>query len=284
MSGRREGKSRSGGRAGDAKGREGTVAIDASFVRQILDINPHLIFAKDREGRFTLVNRALAEIYGTTVEELTGKRDSDFNADSSEVENFRRDDLAVMDGLQEKFIAEELITDASGRRRWLQTIKRPIVGPNGKADQVLGVATDITRHKEAEDGIQRLVHADPLTGLANRILLDARVRQDLSRAHRAREPLALIFLDVDRFKNVNDTLGHRIGDELLIQVAARLDSIVRDEDTLCRLGGDEFVLVLPNTDADGAANVAEKLLKITAPSYRLEQHVLTCTVSAHRAT
>ena len=156
----------------------------------------------------------------------------------------------------------------------------PMHDPDGLVSGYVHTLVDITRHKEAEDGIQRLVHADPLTGLANRILLDARVRQDLSRAHRAREPLALIFLDVDRFKNVNDTLGHRIGDELLIQVAARLDSIVRDEDTLCRLGGDEFVLVLPNTDADGAANVAEKLLKITAPSYRLEQHVLTCTVSA----
>jgi len=121
-----------------------------AFLRQVLDINPNLIFAKDREGRFSLVNEAVADAYGTTVEDLVGRTDRDFNSNEEEVEFFRRMDLEVMDTLQERFIPEETITDAHGRTRWLQTVKRPIVGPDGRAEHVLGAATDITARREAE--------------------------------------------------------------------------------------------------------------------------------------
>ena len=166
--------------------------------------------------------------------------------------------------------------DGSVYPEWL-SISR--VEREGLTTNYIGTFIDITQHKEAEASIQRLAHFDPLTGLPNRSLLDERLRHDLSRAHRGRESLALMFLDLDRFKNVNDSLGHRIGDELLIQVAQRLKGAVREEDTVSRLGGDEFILVLPSTDAAGAAHVAAKLLEITAPPYRIEQHELSCTAS-----
>jgi PAS domain S-box-containing protein len=121
-----------------------------AFLRQVIDIIPHMIFAKDREGRFTLVNEALAQLYGSTVQELEGKTDADFNPNLEEVEQFRRDDLAVMDSLQEKLIPEEAITDAAGQTRWLRTIKRPLVDVDGVANQILGVATDITERKQLE--------------------------------------------------------------------------------------------------------------------------------------
>ena len=126
-----------------------------AFLRQIIDINPHMIFAKDRESRFILVNQAVAEVYGTTVEALIGKTDADFNDNPDEVANFRRDDLRVLDTLEEQFIPEEPITDAEGRRRWLSTIKRPLLGPDGRADRLLGVATDITERKEAAEARER---------------------------------------------------------------------------------------------------------------------------------
>jgi len=131
--------------------------VDASFqeIDQVLDLNPSFIFAKDREGRFTLANQAVAEAYGTTVESLLGKTDSDFNPNPEEVDHFRRDDQEVMDTHREKFIPLESITDAAGKLRWLQTIKRPIVGPGGQAHQILGVATDVTLRKQAEDSLQR---------------------------------------------------------------------------------------------------------------------------------
>jgi PAS domain S-box-containing protein len=135
---------------------ESTLEAERAFLRQVIDLNPNFIFAKDRQGRFTLVNRAVAEAYGTTVEGLIDKTDADFSANPAEVDHFRADDLQVMDSLQEKFIPEETITDASGRTLWLQTIKRPIIGEDGLAHQILGVATDITLRKQAQADLMQL--------------------------------------------------------------------------------------------------------------------------------
>lgn len=139
----------------ERKRAEDELSKQRSFLRQVIDLNPNFIFAKDREGRFTLVNQAVAEAYGTTVENLLGKNDADFNPNAEEVEWFRQDDLDVMDTLQEKFIPEEVITDARGNVRWLQTIKRPIVSPEGAVTQMLGVATDITARKQVEEALHR---------------------------------------------------------------------------------------------------------------------------------
>lgn len=129
---------------------EHELELQHAFLRQIIDTNPNLIFVKNLEGQFTLVNRAVAEAYGTTVEGLVGKKDSDFNPNEEEVRAFLRDDLTVIESMQERFIPEEPLTDTNGKLRWLQTIKRPLVSSDGSAKQVLGVATDITARKEAE--------------------------------------------------------------------------------------------------------------------------------------
>src|SRR6185295_4062472 len=108
------------------------------------DLNPSFIFAKDREGRFTLVNRALADAFGKSVEELIGQTEDVLSLDHSEIENFRSDDLEVMTSLREKFIPEESITTPQGEVRYVQTVKRPILSEDGTANQILGIATDIT--------------------------------------------------------------------------------------------------------------------------------------------
>ena len=123
---------------------------ERAFLRQVIDINPNFVFAKDREGRFTLVNQAVADAYGTTVENLIGRTDADFNSNKEEVEHFRRGDLMVMNSLRELWIPEEKITDSRGTVRWLQTVKRPVVGDDGHAHQVLGVSTDLTERLRAE--------------------------------------------------------------------------------------------------------------------------------------
>ena len=134
---------------------ESELAAQRSFLRQVIDLNPSFVFAKDGAGRFTLVNQAVADAYGTSVQRLLGKTDADFNPNTEQVELFRRDELEVMHTLKEKFIPEEVITDAGGQLRWLQTIKRPILSADGMANQVLGIATDITARKEAERALRQ---------------------------------------------------------------------------------------------------------------------------------
>ena len=134
--------------------RERELERQRAFLRQVIDITPHLVFAKDRAGRFTLVNRALAALYGVAVDDLIGRGDADFNPNVDEVARFRRDDLEVIDSGRERVIAEEPITDAAGRQRWLRTIKRPLAVDDEPADQVLGVATDITEQKAAAAALE----------------------------------------------------------------------------------------------------------------------------------
>jgi len=138
---------------------------------------------------------------------------------------------------------------------------------------------DITDRKESESQIQKLAHFDALTNLPNRILLQDHFKYALSLVKRNNGKLAVIFLDLDHFKDINDTLGHSIGDLLLIEVANRLQSTLREEDTLSRLGGDEFILILPGTDSHGAANVSQKLLSIMSKPYHIDSFELTVTGS-----
>jgi len=136
---------------GDRKRAEEELHRSHTFLRQVIDTDPDLIFAKDREGRFTMANKAVADWYGTTVEGLIGKSDAAFNSNAEEVEFFRQNDLEVMNSGRDRFIPEERITDASGRTRWVQTVKRPIFDDHGRAHMVLGAATDITERKRMEE-------------------------------------------------------------------------------------------------------------------------------------
>jgi PAS domain S-box-containing protein len=136
---------------GERKRAEAELRRSHTFLRQVIDTDPDLIFAKDREGRFAMANKAVADWYGTTVDDLVGKSDADFNSNADEVEFFRENDLEVMNSGRDRFIPEEKCTDAKGRTRWLQTVKRPIFDDDGRVHLVLGAATDITERKRMEE-------------------------------------------------------------------------------------------------------------------------------------
>lgn len=151
--------------------REREIERQRHFLRAVIDINPHLIFAKDREGRFTLVNQAVAEVYGTTVKDLIGKTDADFNPHQEEVAFFRKIDLEVLASGEERVVPEERITDAQGRVRWLRTIKRPLLSADGRAEQVLGVAMDITEQRAFQTELrEEVLVASTLSHAAEEII------------------------------------------------------------------------------------------------------------------
>ncbi|MDH5667505.1 MAG: PAS domain S-box protein [Nitrospira sp.] len=150
-----------------------------AFIRQIIDTDPNCVFAKDGEGRYTLVNKATAAIFGTTPDGVLGKTDGDLHVDHAQVEFIREKDLAVMSSGQEVFIPEETITDSMGIIHWMQTVKRPVVDEQGATTLVLGVATDITARKRAEEALRVSLERFDLAVTASQDgLWDARVFAD----------------------------------------------------------------------------------------------------------
>ncbi|MDD5468369.1 MAG: EAL domain-containing protein, partial [Anaerolineales bacterium] len=251
-----------------------------AFLEQVIDINPNLIFAMDHDGRFILANQALASLYGTTVPKLIGKTEADFNPNFAEVEAFRQDDREVIHKLKEKFIPEEKVTDASGRVRWLQAVKRPLILASDQV-HVLGVATDITERKFAEDQLTHNAFHDSLTGLPNRALFMDRLQHAIQRNKRRKDGwFTVLFLDLDRFKTVNDSLGHVLGDQLLIAAARRLQTCLRTSDTIARFGGDEFVILLEDLESrEDATQVAERILLEMTEPFTLAGHQMVITTS-----
>jgi diguanylate cyclase (GGDEF)-like protein len=151
---------------------------------------------------------------------------------------------------------------------------------DGKPLRMIGTHADITDRKIAEEQFQHLAHYDVLTDLPNRTLIGDRLKQALAYAKREKVLLALMFIDLDKFKPVNDTLGHEIGDLLLKQVARRLQQSVRGSDTVARIGGDEFVVLLPVIDNNhDAAVVAEKILQALNKPFEVAQHSLNISSS-----
>ncbi len=235
------------------------------------------IMITDISGRILRVNRAFSEISGYSEAEALGQGASLLSSGRQGQEFYREmwESIDATGHWQGEIWNRR--KDGHVYPEWL-AISR-VLGADGTASHYVGIFSDISRHKEAEARIQRLAHFDALTGLPNRALLHDRARHALGMAQRSREQLAVLFLDLDHFKNINDTLGHRIGDELLVEVGNRMVEATRKEDTVSRQGGDEFVVILPGTDADGAAHVARKLIEMIAHSVKVEQYELVVTPS-----
>jgi diguanylate cyclase (GGDEF)-like protein/PAS domain S-box-containing protein len=259
---------------------EEAILIEREFLRGIIDTDPNLIFVKNEEGAFSLANNALAECFGTTVEDLIGKRDTDFTPTSEQAATYATADRQVLDSSDERFIAEEQILNASGEIRWLQTVKRPIFIPGSTERHVLGISTDITARKLFEQQLAHTAFHDPLTKLPNRALFMERLRHSLNRAQRQKKPVAAVFLDLDGFKLINDSLGHDAGDALLISVADRITSCVRPGDTVARLGGDEFTVLLEDLDDEGeVVGIVERIAEVLRGSVHIAGREISTSAS-----
>lgn len=225
---------------------------------QVIDGVPALISATDRQGRPKFSNALHRHI------RQTGHAPAGSPADPLVQEREQRDaslDQFVLStgGALPPF--EEEIHDPDGNRIVLLTTKTPLRGSNGEVASVLTTAVDITARKIVDEQLFHLAHHDPLTGLPNRLLLASRIDQALARGGRGDHLFATHFIDLDKFKLVNDELGHTFGDELLRQVSARLGAAVRQSDVLARLGGDEFaILQSPVTGEAEAVDFATQVM------------------------
>ncbi len=212
-------------------------------LKTILNTIPDLVWLKDVNGVYLACNPRFESFVGKKEHEIIGMTDYDF-FDKELADFFRQHDLlAIQKG--ELNANEEVITFASDRHQeTLETTKTPVYDHHGTLIGVLGIGHDITKRKRAESEIKNYANYDQLTQLPNRRLFHDRLEQEVKRAHREHYLIALLFIDLDRFKEVNDTLGHEVGDQLLVDAAARIKHSVRDYDTVARLGGDEFTVTL----------------------------------------
>lgn len=183
---------------------------------------------------------------------------------------------AVLERVRERFTLDYPY-DVQGERRWFTMVVTPMRAPWKGA---VVAHTDVTERRATEEALRAPARADPLTGLPTRVLLADRVGQALLQRQRDHGHLALLFLDLDRFKPINDTLGHQAGDAVLCEVARRLRHVLRKSDTVARMGGDEFVVLLPDiAGRDAAAAVARKLLDALDAPIVVEQHQVRVTAS-----
>jgi diguanylate cyclase (GGDEF)-like protein/PAS domain S-box-containing protein len=215
----------------------------------------------DTDGRWLLVNRALSEITGYTAEELIGKRfegivhpDDAFN----DCEQRR----ALLDGAVPAFQVEKRYFDAAGETVAAILSMSLVRDHDGSPLHFIAQLQDISERKRLEDELRHLADHDPLTGLRNRRLFENDLRLQVARSQRYGELAGLMVIDLDDFKAINDTHGHRTGDDTLRAVARSLTRRLRETDLVARLGGDEFAVLLPHIDREGLAVVADGLSRV----------------------
>lgn len=231
---------------------------DHAFLNGILNAMQNPVFIKNQQHLWIAANQAFCRLIGKHHSELLGKSDYDF-LPKEQADSFWKDDDDVFANDIVKTI-EEPISDSDGNIRWLLTTKSPLLFHDSK--YLVGVITDITTRKKSEDVVRSLAFEDPLTGLPNRRYLKDRL-QSVNDARSAREcGAALMVIDLDNFKDINDTLGHSVGDTVLAVVGKRLRRCVRDYDVVARLGGDEFaILILSWMEPEDIERLADRVME-----------------------
>ena len=266
----------------DALGR----AIRHALVRQRLESRLRLfeaalnsaangIMITDVNATIEWANPAFTKMTGIALAEAVGRKANEvLNSGKQDAEFYRRMWETILDG---RIWSGELINRRRDGSLYDEALTiSPVTNSNGSIQHFVAIKQDISARKATEERVQHLAHHDQLTDLPNRVLLSDRLFQSVAQARRDRSTLALMFLDLDQFKPVNDTLGHDIGDLLLKEVALRLQACVpRDADTVSRLGGDEFVILLAQIDkASDAVLVAGKILAAIERPFCIGPHVI----------
>ena len=240
---------------------ERAVKDQLQFITRLVDTIPNPVFYKDEVGRYIGCNVAFEQFIGTPREQLIGYSVFDLSPPDLAARYHAADQsLFNSRGTQ---VYEAQVQYADGSRHDVVFYKATFDKADGSLGGLVGLILDISERKQMEQAIWREANYDALTGLPNLRLLRDRLSEELERARRQGSTLALLFIDLDRFKEVNDTLGHHVGDQLLIQAAERIQAVVRSSDTVSRQGGDEFVVILSDIkNAQAAGMVASKIIRL----------------------
>lgn len=249
---------------------EAKLARKQSQLMSILNYSPILISKRDRDGRYSLVNKALLEMLHMSEEKMIGKRAGEIFS-SNLAAKIEADDKAVLE-TNNVLQTEETLLGTDGRMHTYLVQKYPVRDiDTGEVYGVGSFSLDITEQKYAE---QRALHAaqhDPLTGLPNRTIVYEFGSKLINSAVRHRKCLAVLFFDLDRFKPINDTYGHEIGDRMLQEVAHRLRNSLRSGDVIGRIGGDEFVAILDDVRSESDVGLAARnLLTVLREPYHVD--------------
>jgi diguanylate cyclase (GGDEF)-like protein/PAS domain S-box-containing protein len=248
------------------------------FLNAVIENIPISIFVKEpRELRYVLVNRAGERLMGLRRDELIGKQTFDvFSGESAR--NVDANDRKLMMPPHQSFNHTQEVETSAGRHT-VSSQRMAIIGDDGRPEYIIAVVEDITERARTQERIAHMAHHDALTDLPNRLLLHQRLETALSFVRRG-EMLAVLYLDLDHFKSINDTLGHAVGDELLKIVADGLRGCIRENDTVARLGGDEFAIVqIGLRDITDAADLAQRVLELFKAPFEPAGHYLTTDVS-----
>jgi diguanylate cyclase (GGDEF)-like protein/PAS domain S-box-containing protein len=244
-----------------------------TFMTAIVEAMPSMVFVKNaQDHRYVLLNRAGEKTLGLPRDQVIGRTDANIH-DPELAAIYVERDREVLDSGEVRVIEEDIVPRHDGSTAILRTKKIALRNADGVAEYLLGVSEDIAERKRAEAQIARLAHYDPLTELPNRVLFQKSLVEALARRSRKGDQLAVHFIDLDRFKTVNDTLGHPLGDALLREAAERLRGCVREGDTVARLGGDEFAVVQSGLDdMTGATRLAGRIVEAMAAPFDLQGH------------
>ncbi|HEY8133750.1 MAG TPA: EAL domain-containing protein [Thermoanaerobaculia bacterium] len=237
------------------------------------------IVVYDRELRCQVWNRFMEELTGLRAEEVLGKRAADFFPVVGEqpIEDVLS---RVLRGETVSLSETSYMVPGSDRQGWITASYRPQYDTKGNVTGIIGRVLDLTERKHTEQQMEYQSYHDSLTGLANRRLFQEHLTLAIALAQRKRRPVAVLFLDLDHFKVVNDSLGHTMGDTLLREIATRLRTSVREGDVVARVGGDEFTIVLQELEKkEDAAAMAQRVLRIVAEPIDVDGQRLYITTS-----
>ncbi len=252
--------------------------LELKMAAKVIENTLEGVLVADTDGTILSVNPAFTRITGYTEEEAIGKTPRILRSNHHDVRFYQQLWASLLGTGQWQGEIWNRRKSGEAYPEWL-TISA-IRDKNGVVQQYVSVFNDITKYKQQEAHIHHQAYYDALTDLPNRLLFADRLKQAVAHAYRQRQQLAVMFLDLDRFKQVNDSFGHHVGDQLLQEVAKRLQALVRADDTVARLGGDEFTLLLQNVShADDAIRIADQVIKAFDSPIVIEKHELFTSTS-----